>query len=65
MTVREQPYYLNANEAFGRTNFAPDLSIENRDRLSFTHEWFYMDRLPIYFRYDMVNDAFSYVDFIV
>ena len=64
MTVREQPYYLNANEAFGRTNFAPDLSIENRDRLSFTHEWFYMDRLPLYFRYDMVNDAFSYVDFI-
>ena len=64
MTVREQPYYLNANEAFGRTNFAPDLTVENRDRLAFTHEWFYMDRLPLYFRYDMVNDSFSYVDFI-
>lgn len=64
MTVREQPYYLNANEAFGRSNFAPDLSVENRDRLAFTHEWFYMDRLPVYFRYDMVNDSFSYVDFI-
>ena len=27
LTVREQPYYLNANEAFGRTNFSPDLSV--------------------------------------
>ena len=64
MTVREQPYYLNANEAFGRTNFAPDLTVEGRDRLAFSHEWFYMDKLPVYFRYDMVNDSFSYVDFI-
>lgn len=64
LTTREQPYYLNANEAFGRTNFAPDLSIEGRDRKAFTHEWFYLDRLPTYYRYDDINDTFSYINFI-
>jgi len=64
LTVREQPYYLNANEAFGKTNFSPDLNVTERDKLSFTHEWFYLDKLPTYFRYDMVNDSFSYVDFV-
>lgn len=64
LTTREQPYYLNANEAFGRTNFAPDLSVEGRDRKSFTHEWFYMDKLPTYYRYNDINDTFSYINFI-
>lgn len=64
LTTREQPYYLNANEAFGRTNFAPDLGVEGRDRKSFTHEWFYMDRPPGYVRpFDVSND-FNYVNFI-
>ena len=64
LTTREQPYYLNANEAFGRTNFSPDLSVESRDRRSFTHEWFYMDKVPTYYRYNQVSDLFSYVNFI-
>ena len=64
LTTREQPYYLNANEAFGRTNFSPDLSVEGRDRRSFTHEWFYMDTMPTYYRYNQVSDLFSYVNFI-
>ncbi len=64
LTTREQPYYLNANEAFGRTNFSPDLSVEGRDRKSFTHEWFYMDKIPTYYRYNQVSDLFSYVNFI-
>ena len=63
-TVRQQPYYLNSSEAFGRTNFAPDLSVEGRDRKSFTHEWFYLDKLPSFYRYDQVADVFSYVNFI-
>jgi len=63
-TVREQPYYLNANEAFGKTNFAPDLTSRERDRNLYSHEWFYMDRIPTYFRYNMVNDSFSYINFI-
>jgi hypothetical protein len=63
-TVREQPYYLNANEAFGRTNFAPDFSALDRDRLSMTHEWFYLDNLPKYLTYEKLNDTFSYVNFV-
>ena len=64
VNVRENPYFLNANEAFGRTNFAPDVAAEGRDRLGMTHEWFYMDQLPKYFGYDNVNDSFSYLNFI-
>ena len=64
MTVREQPYYLNANEAFGRTNFAPDLTVSERDKDAMTHEWFYIEKMPKYLRYDQYNDTFSYVNFI-
>jgi hypothetical protein len=63
-TVREQPYYLNANEAFGRTNFAPDLSVAGRDKKAFTHEWFYIDKIPNFYRYNHVNETFSYINFI-
>jgi hypothetical protein len=64
LTVREQPYYLNANEAFGRTNFSPDFGANNRDRLGMTHEWFYMDNLPKYLQYTDLNNTFSYVNFM-
>ena len=64
VTVREQPYYLNANEAFGRTNFAPDLTVTDRDKDAMTHEWFYMEKMPKYLRYDQYNDTFSYLNFI-
>ena len=72
LTVREQPYYLNANESFGRTNFSPDLSVGDRDRLGMTHEWFYLNNLPKYLRTNssvenpsyLLNDSFSYVNFM-
>ena len=64
LTVREQPYYLNANEAFGMTNFSPDFGANNRDRLGMTHEWFYMDNLPKYLEYTQLNNTFSYVNFM-
>jgi hypothetical protein len=64
LTVRDTPYYLNANEAFGRTNFAPDLSVSGRSKNEMTHEWFYMDKKPAYLRYDELNDTFSYINFI-
>lgn len=63
-TVRNNPYYLNTNEAFGRTNFSPDINVLDRDAASFTHEWFYIADLPDYFEYDTTNEAFSYVNFI-
>ena len=73
LTVREQPYYLNANEAFGRSNFAPDLSANGRSRLGMTHEWFYINNLPTYFKQNQgtdnnpsyrLNDSFSYINFM-
>ena len=73
LTVREQPYYLNANEAFGRSNFAPDLSADGRSRLGMTHEWFYINNLPAYFKQNQgtdadpsyrLNDSFSYINFM-
>ena len=64
LTVRENPYYLNANEAFGVTNFSPDLKAEDRDRDNMTHEWFYLDRMPKYVKYNELNDTFSYVNFV-
>lgn len=63
-TCRDNPYYLNANEAFGKTNFTPDITAVDRNKDLFTHEWFYLDKLPVYFRYNMVNDSFSYVNFV-
>ena len=73
LTVREQPYYLNANEAFGRTNFAPDLTNPGRDRLGMTHEWFYINNLPSYLKVNQgdtsnpvyrLEDSFSYINFM-
>lgn len=64
VNVRENPYYLNANSAFGRTNFAADITKEGRDPANFSHEWFYIDKLPSYFKYDMVNESFSYINFV-
>ena len=72
-TVREQPYYLNTNEAFGRSNFAPDLTSDGRNRLGMTHEWFYVNNLPKYLKENQgtnsspfyrLNDSFSYVNFM-
>ena len=64
VTVREQPYYLNVNEAFGRTNFSPDLTISERDREAMTHEWFYIEKPPKYLKYNQLNETFSYINFI-
>ena len=29
-----------------------------------THEWFYMDKMPKYIKYNELNDTFSYINFI-
>lgn len=64
ITTRDEPYHLNAYSAFGRTNFAPDLEVTERDKSAFTHEWFYIENLPDYLRFWQINDTFSYVNFI-
>lgn len=60
--VRENPYYLNINEAFGESNFSPNLEVEGRDVSKMTHEWFYIDRIPGYVDSTNSNDLFSYVN---
>ena len=64
LNVKEQPYYLNTSEAFGRTNFSPDISASDRNKDDMTHEWFYMDKKPKYLKYDELNQCFSYINFI-
>ena len=73
VNVRENPYYLNVNEAFGRSNFAPDLSVDGRSRAGMTHEWFYVANLPNYLKGNQgtnsepefrLNDVFSYINFM-
>jgi len=63
-TVRDNPYYLNVNEAFGRTNFSPDITVEGKDPKAFTHEWFYIVNKPEYLKHYMLNDTFSYINYI-
>ena len=48
VNVRETPYSLNVSEAFGKTNFAADIEVEGRLPQHMTHEWFYIDKFPIY-----------------
>ena len=61
--VRENPYYLNVCEAFGETNFSPDLEVDARDPNKMSMEWFYLDKLPNYFNRENANENFSYVNF--
>ena len=62
LNCRENPYYLNLNEAFGETNFSPNMDTEERDPNNFTHEWFYIDKNPTYLSGDNSNLFFSYVN---
>jgi hypothetical protein len=62
--VRDNPYYLNANSAFGETNFAPDIRKNGRSRLNYSHEWFYLVNWPNYLSYTDYNIGFNYVNFI-
>lgn len=62
--VRDNPYYLNANSAFGETNFAPDIRKSGRSRLNYSHEWFYLANWPDYLNVTDYNTGFNYVNFI-
>ena len=48
LTSREKPYFLSMSEAFGKTNFTPDLSVSGRDPKALTHEWYYIYGYPSY-----------------
>jgi hypothetical protein len=61
VNVRENPYYLNINEAFGETNFSPNIEKVGRDRNGMTHEWFYLYNYPKNFDEIYSNSYYSYL----
>lgn len=62
--VRNLPYSLNVNEAFGPNNFAPSKYTQGQDAESFTHEWYYLCEFPYYFVADnaAIESSWSYID---
>lgn len=45
---REKPYMLSMSEAFGKTNFSPNIKVDGRVPSEMTHEWFYLYKNPTY-----------------
>ena len=60
--VRNLPYSLNVNEAFGQNNFAPSKYSFGQDAIGFTHEWYYLCEFPEYFTNEAIKSSWSYVD---
>jgi len=67
VNVRENPYLLTVSEAFGTTNFAPNLRISGRDPQNLTHEWFYIYNMPDYLastpvdQVELAKSLYSYI----
>ena len=60
--VRNLPYSLNLNEAFGQNNFAPSKYSIGQEPQGFTHEWYYLCEFPYYFSNEAIKSSWSYVD---
>lgn len=45
--IRNNPYRLNTNNVFGELNFSPSFVNQEPNPNKFTHEWYYIDNLPI------------------
>jgi hypothetical protein len=61
--VRNHPYRLNVNEAFGLNNFAPSKWDKIQNASGYTHEWFYLSEFPTYFDTSRkIELSWSYVD---
>jgi len=60
--VRNHPYRLNVNEAFGLNNFAPSKWDKVQEASGFTHEWYYLSKFPLYFDQSAIASSWSYVD---
>lgn len=48
VNCKEKPYFLTTSEAFGKTNFAPNLEVSGRNSKAMTHEWYYIYKYPKY-----------------
>lgn len=58
--VRNNPYRLNVSEAFTLNNFAPSKYDFNRSPFGFSHEWYYLAKLPEYFSQEAIENSWSY-----
>ena len=58
--VRNKPYRLNFSDAFGVYNFAPSPLSNKQDALSFSHEWYYLSKVPGYFSDTGLMNSWSY-----
>jgi len=58
--VRNKTYRFNFSEAFGIYNFSPSSQAFAQDPLSFTHEWYYLSKVPDYFDATGLLDSWSY-----
>jgi hypothetical protein len=60
--VRNNPYRLNVNLAFGINNFAPSKWNSGRSSDGFSHEWYYLSQFPHYFNKNAIESSWSYFD---
>ena len=60
--VRENPYRLNTNTAFGFTNFSPAFDQILKSPKFFTHEWYYLQKYPPYMTFEEKLNSYSYFD---
>lgn len=58
--VRNNPYRLNVNLAFGTNNFAPSRWNTGRSPEGYSHEWYYLSEFPSYFNSDAIESSWSY-----
>ena len=60
--VRNHPYRLDVNEAFGLNNFAPSKWDKVQEASGYTQEWYYLSEFPLYFDQDAIKSSWSYID---
>lgn len=58
--VRNNPYRLNLSLAFGVNNFSPSKWNIGRSADGFTHEWYYLGKIPPYFTSNDIENTWSY-----
>ena len=60
--VRNHPYRLDVNQAFGLNNFAPSRWDLLQEASGYSHEWYYLSEFPEYFNKAAYESSWSYID---
>ena len=60
--VRNHPYRLDVNQAFGLNNFAPSRWDLLQEASGYSHEWYYLSEFPEYFTKGAYENSWSYID---